>query len=231
MIRRYCQSINIKVKIMLKPIIEPSAKTGKRLGAHGLVLSIDYDSNTTPGTMNMIAQVSSSNLAICRTQAVSEATLDSMVNTMIDEIVEEINTSFANNTQVNIEFAYNFKNTDNYISDLNEIINERYGFKMAVGNVKQDRFFDKLTVSLDSIPPFINMANASPIKLTGAMMQNIGEVIEIGYHQPPKSQEEVLVLLRTESTYDRWSPLLKEALFMTLLENISGVNLIYTANK
>ncbi|WP_296210893.1 hypothetical protein [Psychrobacter sp. UBA3480] len=216
---------------MLKPIIEPNAKIEKRLAAHGLILSMDYDSNTVPGTKNMIAQVNSSNLAICKTQAVSEATLDSTVNTMIDEIVGQIDTSHANSIQVNIEFAYNFKNTDNYISDLNEIINERYGFKMAVGTVEQDDFFDKLTVSLDSIPPFINMANASPIKLTAAMMQNIGEVIEIGYHQPPKSQEEVLALLRTESTYDRWSPMLKEALFMTLLENIGGVNLIYTANK
>lgn len=216
---------------MLKQILKPNAKIEKRLAAHGLALSIDYDSGTVPSCKNLIAQVSSSNLAICKTKAVSEATLDSTIDTMINEIIEQIDTSKTNNIQVNIEFTYNFKNTDNYISDLNEIINKRYGFKMAIGTVEQEEFFDKLTVSLDSIPPFANMANASPIKLSADMMQSIGESIEIGYHQPPKSQEEVLVLLREESTYDRWSPLLKEALFMTLLDNIGGVNFLYTTSK
>lgn len=193
-----------------------------KLGQHGLEVSINSNDDGS-----LAVQVASSNLAVCKTNITQEDGVESTINGMIDEIVMQINNDQKNSLHLALNFSHKFRSHKGFIGLLIEEVAERFGFKLAVGSLQDKRFGHTLNVSLDSVPAFIRLARLHPIELPVEMMENIGECIENGYHQAPKSKEEVLDLLRTESTYDRWSPLLKESLFKTLLSNIDGVDLLY----
>lgn len=201
-----------------------------RLNNHGLAVSIENDSAPSAKGGDFVVKVHSSNLVISKTKQVTNDSLESDINELISCITDKIDNDKSNSVCLTIDFSGVFRGSNEKAHILNSAVEEKFGFKLAIGSTQLDKDsgFHKMNVSLKSIPTFASLAKKRPLSLPVVIQDNIGELMEIGYHQAPSSREEVMDLLVTDSTYDRWSPLLIEALFMTLLGAIDGLTLIYT---
>lgn len=138
---------------------------------------------------------------------------------------------------VKLTFDVMKRNIPDNLDPLIHISNELdilFGAQPIFGSVNEDARLGRYEVNLllDSLPYFKALDRKSGRNLYSCIHQYIGDLLESGYFEVPQ-KEQVTDLLNTNSSYDRWSPLMINALMMVLFEPIQGVHFIHatTATK
>lgn len=211
--------------------------TNERLKRHGLTLVLDHD--TTGRYQNMLCDeellsvdIYSDRDAITESSTIlwlSDDKVDSQINDRISNLVTQIDNS--GKSAVKLTFDVTKRNLPDDTNPLIHIGREMellLGIKPVFGSVEVDEKIGRYQVNilLNSLP-YLRVINKKAIRnLYPSIHQYIGELLESGYFEMPE-KERVTDLLNTDSSYERWTPLMLNALMMLLFDPIKGVHLIH----
>lgn len=146
-----------------------------------------------------------------------------------NKVIEQIDN--AGKKAVKLTFDVMKRNIPDNLDPLIHISNELdalFGAQPVFSGAKEDARLGRYEACLllDSLPYFKTLGRKSGRNLYPSIHQYIGDLLESGYFEIPE-KEQVTDLLNTNSSYDRWSPLMINALMMVLFEPIQGVQFIH----
>lgn len=217
-------------------IHEVSAETEQRLLNHGLTLVLDYDTTGeychVPTDLELaVAEVHTAGDSSIARSTVLVSKLDQEINEKIDSVIEYINNAGQKSITLTVDFKDSFlREHINPTAYICEKINKQFGFMPAFGTIQiNERLCRyKINMLINDAKSFFDIAQTGRPDLNYHVQikEHLGSLMEANYYEPPASQEEVLDLLTSRSSYDRWSQLMINALMMMIFEYVEGVEFI-----